>query len=90
MKFYIQYPHFDNNINDPFSKIAQELIITKFVKFKFQSMWALRSIENDIKEEGGILIINEKFQIETKQFSEDLTRKIKTLIGVAKADGIYE
>jgi len=90
MKFYIQYPQFDNNINDPLSKIAQELIITKFIKFKFQSMWALRSIENDIKEEGGILIINEKFQIETKEFSSDLTRKIQTLIGIALTDGIFE
>lgn len=61
-----------SNIRD----ISRQLILAKF---KYKTMWDLRSIENEINEAGGIIIITEN-GIETKNFTQELTDKITELI----------
>ena len=44
---------------------------------KFKLMWNLRSLEKEINEENGMLILNAKGDLELKNFSSGLTAKIK-------------
>jgi hypothetical protein len=49
-------------------------------KFKYKTMWCLRSLENEIDAEGGIIIIKEDGKIHTKNFTPGLSSKIKALL----------
>jgi len=49
-------------------------------KWKYRIMWELRTLESEINSEGGAIIITEKSQIETKDFTTELSEKIKTLL----------
>ena len=62
------------------SKTQNELKSKMFIKIKYQLMWALRSIEKEIKDEGGSITITKKMQIETKGFTEELTHQIQYLL----------
>jgi len=54
------------------------------IKQKYEIMWALRSIENEFNEEGGCIIITKEGKIHTKDFSQELTDKIHSLISLTK------
>jgi len=60
--------------------ITEQYVIEKFEKVKYKIMWALRGIEKEINEEGGMIIITPEFRIETKDFSEELTERISGLL----------
>lgn len=62
------------------AQTQNELKFKLYIKIKYQLMWALRSIEKEIKDEVGSIIINKKMQIETKGFTEELTDQIKYLL----------
>jgi flagellar biosynthesis/type III secretory pathway protein FliH len=49
-------------------------------KWKYRIMWELRSIESEINSEGGCIIITENGKIETKDFTAELSERIKTLL----------
>lgn len=44
---------------------------------KLKIMWALRFLEKEIDNEGGLIIITKSGKIETKDFSSELSEKIK-------------
>jgi hypothetical protein len=48
-------------------------------KFKYRVMWELRELDNEITEEGGIIIVTIK-GFETKDFTPELTERIKSII----------
>ena len=49
-------------------------------KWKYKIMWELRALEKEIEAEGGCIIITDKGKIHTKDFSPELTEKIKSLL----------
>jgi hypothetical protein len=49
-------------------------------KLQLQIMWALRSIEKEIDEEGGMILLTTEGEIELKEFSPELSEKISQCI----------
>lgn len=47
---------------------------------KYKIMWTLRHLETEINAEGGVLIITGKGDLELKEFSAELSFKIKEAI----------
>lgn len=66
------------NLADTHNSLKNEL----FKKIKYQIMWGLRSIENEIDIEKGSIIITKEFKIKTNDFTEELSDKIKYLFSV--------
>ncbi len=76
MKIYYEFEPTDNELADKF-------LIAMFEKNKYELMWTLRSIENDINYEGGMIIMtttNGKSGIYTKGFTRSTIDKIMELI----------
>ena len=76
-----------NNMRKVFqsiSKTQEALKITTFIKIKYQIMWGLRSIENEINEQSGSITITKEWKIETKDFTQELTDKIHALLDKSK------
>ncbi len=48
-------------------------------KWKYKVIWVLRSLENEINEEGRIIIVDGE-GVKTRQFTTELTEKIIDLI----------
>lgn len=78
---------FPAEIKDPLNEffknhqnMKEKYIIEKFEKVKYKVMWALRSIEKEINDEGGMIVITWDFKIELKDFSEPLSEQILRLI----------
>ncbi|HEY8687623.1 MAG TPA: hypothetical protein VIM07_00195 [Chitinophagaceae bacterium] len=70
---------YEKGVGEVFSNIADATQQLIFEKFKYKIMWDLRSIENEINEEGGIIIITTK-GVETKNFTQYLSDKIIDLL----------
>lgn len=47
---------------------------------QYRIMWALRSLEQEITEAGGIIILGTDGQLTLKEFSPELAEKIETCI----------
>ena len=58
----------------------KQLKKTMCVKQKYQIMWALRSIEQEFNEQGGCIIITKKGKLQIKDFTQELTDKITSLL----------
>ncbi len=82
VKVYLDYtiPKKYEEFGEEFEKIARSLIENQMEKFKYKTMWCLRSLENEIDGEGGMIIIKENGKIHTKNFTPELTEKIKALL----------
>lgn len=82
MKVYYRTKDFEfKKVGDfDYNEIAERQFVLMMEKTKYRVMWALRSIEDLINDEGGMIIINEHGQIETKEFSEETTEKIAELL----------
>jgi hypothetical protein len=80
MKVYLDYvlPTYDGL--EQLEKVAQFGMENMMEKYKYQTMWKLRSIENEINESEGIIIIMDKGKIHTKDFTQELSDKIKELL----------
>lgn len=81
MKIYIQ--HFEGNPTglSEIDILQEKLLYQSFLKQKYRTMWALRSLENEINAEGGaIIIIAETGQLNFKSFSKDLIDKMLFLL----------
>ena len=85
MKVYIRYNSqvYDNEGINEIAETAYYHILTKW---KYKIMWHLRSVENEINDEGGIIIVDLSGKIEIKQFTEELTEKIHELLAIMKDD----
>ncbi len=78
MKVYLRYEGKEYG-----SAVNQSANNTQFIlleKIKFQIMWELRKLEDDIVSEGGVIIINQNGQIETKNFTPGLTERITEIL----------
>ena len=51
MKFYIDYPL--KEYEPIMQEMADQLITFLYLKAKYQTMWALRGLENEIETENG-------------------------------------
>lgn len=61
------------------SAIMDQIRLLIIEKYKYHLMWALRKYEQQMIDEGGIIIMNyddEGFKFEPKNFSEWMTRTI--------------
>ena len=58
----------------------QLYVVEAAEKWKYNTMWRLRSLEKEIEAEGGCIIITTNGKIETRQFSPELTEKIAQLL----------
>jgi hypothetical protein len=63
-----------------YNELQEEYAQVTFEKFRYKAMWALRTIESEIEGEGGIFVIREEGNVETKGFSQALTDKIRELL----------
>lgn len=57
-------------------KRNKDYFIELMEKYKYKLMWELRSLELEIDNEKGILVINEKGGITSREFTSDLEDKI--------------
>jgi len=78
MKVYFRLHH-NENIHENLMEVRDISMALLLEKFKYQTMWALRSIEDEMNKEGGMVIIS-KDGYETRGFSEYLENKIIMLI----------
>lgn len=60
--------------------ISKKYSIAFLESMKFKIMWSLRSIEQEIIEEGGMIVIDRDVNVSTNNFSPMLTSKIRSLI----------
>lgn len=81
MKVY--YRINDENISNEFSSIPDRMQKLVLEKWKYKTMWNLRSIEKEINEEGGIIIVATS-GVKTRSFSPELTAKIIELVKNSK------
>lgn len=79
MKIYVEYDVPDTGVPalNPLGEFTMKIMMEKN---KYKIMWQLRSLENQINEEGGMIIITEKGRIHTKNFTPDLTDRILELL----------
>lgn len=95
MKIYYQArvlatENFDNldlipevrKIIDQYNDLSEKYNITIYEKAKYNLMWVLRSLEEEINTEGGAIKINEDFSVSFSGFSEALVQNMKSLIGI--------
>jgi len=61
-------------------EIQLQLIESRYEKIKFEIMWKLRSLEDEIKEDKGMIIIDKNYEINITNFSPSLSRLIEDLI----------
>ena len=76
MKFYIEPPVIGNEIRDLYAQMIWE-------KHKWQHMWFLRHLEDEINKEGGMLILrgdNSIPKLEVIDFSPELVEKIESAV----------
>jgi len=76
MKVYYEFEPTDDGAKDM-------LLLTLYEKYKYELMWTLRSIENEINDSEGQIIITTahgKSGVKTNQFTRELTDKIMKLI----------
>ncbi len=52
-------------------------------RHKYRTMWQLRSLEKEINESDGMIIVRQNGRIETKSFTQELSDKINEIL---KAD----
>lgn len=81
MRIYTEQP--DNPVNtgnEAMDELSQKYLDLKMECFKFQLMWWLRSIENEINSSRGHLKITKEGEIEINGFSVFLTAKIRELL----------
>lgn len=83
MKVYYEFEGIEHD-SDFFTDFGNKMMETTMEKWKYKTMWALRSIEAEINEEGGMIILTIK-GMHTKQFSRELTDKIAELIRIEDA-----
>ncbi|WP_462219692.1 hypothetical protein [Ferruginibacter sp.] len=70
----------DFNLN--IETFEQQTLAYFMEKNKYRYMWALRSIENIITEEGGKITVNEEGHIFMDKFSNETIAKMQTLISL--------
>lgn len=58
-----------------FNELAEKCFEHIALKFKYRVMWELRNLEDQIEEEGGMIIIEDS-RWYAKNFSPELTEKI--------------
>ncbi len=75
MKVYYNKPD-EHKADKEFNNVEDYVNLLLLQKFKYKIMWHLRFLENQINDEGGIIILSIK-SIETKGFSQELTEKIR-------------
>ncbi len=79
MKVYIEYD-IPEATEIELKDITHTTYKNLFVKLKYKIMWQLRSLEREIADEGGIIIIKPNGSIETKNFTPELTENIRDLL----------
>lgn len=80
MKVFCKYKSTDNELKEKFFWLLAE-------RQKYFIMWELRSLEKEIVEEDGQIIIvseGERPGFELIEFSEELTEKIKAILASLK------
>ena len=84
MKIYVRND-INNDDNTPLGRAEYHTNQLLLEKTKYQLMWKLRHIENEINSEGGVIIIDlAKSGAEITGFTEELTDKIYSIITSSK------
>jgi hypothetical protein len=86
MKVYISYDS-QEYADDSIQKLSDKYMYNMLMKWRYKVMWYLRSIEKEIDEEGGIIIVDaDKSGFHTKGFTVGLTERIKELLSLMPDD----
>jgi len=70
--------------NKSFDELLQKSLNADGEVWKYKTMWILRSIENEITEEGGMIVSRPDGEIDVIGFSEHTASKIWKLLYEAK------
>lgn len=92
MKVYYKIDNIDYNpdeLTPGFKSIEEKYLYLMLEKMKFQIMWELRSLENEINESKGFIIIEldnrrPQFNATAHDFDEDLFYRINRLVSKIK------
>ena len=79
MKVYIKYDAPETG-TEALDSLALHGLRNLLEKEKYRTMWVLRSLEIEITESGGMIIIQQDGRIQTKDFNRELTEKIHAQI----------
>jgi hypothetical protein len=92
MRVYYQLDNIEIDSDDfssPAIDLVNKLHHCMIEKAKYQIMWAFRSLEQEINESGGIILIESKglqdaVKISGKDFDEELAEKIQNIAAKTK------
>jgi len=76
MKVFYEFESTGNDFED-------NVLLPMYEKLRFEMMWTLRSLEKEIDNEGGQIIITYDKGVKTKGFTQELTDKIADTIKAA-------
>lgn len=79
MKVYIQYDILETSVPE-INPVAEFTMKTLMERNKYKVMWQLRSLEKEINDSEGMIIINQNGRIEAKNFNAELLDKILELL----------
>ena len=87
MRVYYEHADQVNIPEGPEFEIAKQLLIFFEHKFKYRLMWELRSMEEEINNDGGVIIFTRDAKILFKEFeNQDTVDKVKYLLSKVNFD----
>ncbi len=83
MKVYLEYELPDNEKYPMLKGLSDFGMRETMLKHKYRTMWQLRSLEKEINESNGMIIVHQNGRIDAKNFTPELMDKIMEIL---KAD----
>lgn len=90
MRIYIDYPDNSEFDNTPNEKILYSFTQALLLKKKYQILYCLRSIEDELNNSDGIILVRDGSEFEFKNFPQDLIDKILLLHNQGEQAGYFE
>jgi hypothetical protein len=76
MKIYIDHPDLDETGITARDSFNSRCVSIKFILLKYQLMWVLRKLEEELRISNGFILIDENGTPHCKNFEQDLLDKI--------------
>jgi hypothetical protein len=80
MRVYFQFEDKEYTSLLDFNKLANKMTVIFFEKTKYKIMWSLITLEKEIDEQEGVIIVDDKDHITMKDFTEELADRMFELI----------
>lgn len=90
MNIYLYYPDNSDFDGDPHEKTLQVFTETLLLKKKYQILYTLREMEEELNNSDGIIIIKDDGEFEFRNFTQNELDKISLLFDKGKKAGYFE